>query len=182
MSTIPLCSTAVWNSTSTIVAGSTSTAGSSSTLLYDPYDVAFDGYRNLYVVDYFNHRIQRFRPGSAIGTTVAGNSGSAGSGRSELYYPSAISVTWNSVMYIYDYFNCRVFQWQVGEPLGIVVVNGRGCGSTLDRIGRGYGIFVDNQLNIYISDYPYHRVTKWSNGNNTAGALVNIFSKKKFFF
>ena len=172
VSTIPLCSTATWNSTSTIVAGSTSTPGSTSTLLNYPYDVAFDGYKNMYVVDYSNHRIQRFRPGSSIGTTVAGNSASAGSGRSELYYPSAIYVSDNGTMLILDSYNCRVLKWQVGEPLGTVIVNGRGCGSTFDKIGRSNALFVDNQLNIYISEYVYHRVTKWANGNNTAGSLV----------
>jgi hypothetical protein len=60
VTTNPLCATAVWNQTFSIVAGSTGTTGSTATLLYNPYDVAFDGYRNMYVVDYSNHRIQRF--------------------------------------------------------------------------------------------------------------------------
>ena len=78
------------------------------------------------------------------------------------------------MMYILDTYNCRVFQWVTGEPLGTIIINGRGCGSTLDKIGRAYGMFVDNQLNIYISDTPYHRVTRWANGNNTGGTLVRI--------
>lgn len=61
--TVPLCTTAIWNQTISIIAGSTSNAGSSATALYNPYDLAFDGYSNLYVVDYTNHRIQRFQPG-----------------------------------------------------------------------------------------------------------------------
>ncbi len=60
---VPLCSTASWNQTFTTVAGSISTAGSTSTLFSSPYDVALDGYRNMYVVDYNNHRIQQFPPG-----------------------------------------------------------------------------------------------------------------------
>ena len=60
---IPLCLTAVFNQTFTTLAGSMSTAGSTSTLLNLPYDVEFDGYRNLYVVDRNNHRIQRFAAG-----------------------------------------------------------------------------------------------------------------------
>ncbi|CAF5143190.1 unnamed protein product, partial [Rotaria sp. Silwood1] len=61
--TTPLCSTASWNQTMSIIAGSTSSAGSTSTLLYNPYDIDYDGYANLYVVDYTNHRIQRFQLG-----------------------------------------------------------------------------------------------------------------------
>lgn len=123
--------------------------------------------------------------GSNTGTTIAGNSGLAGSGRSELYYPTAISVSGNGTMFILDSYNCRVFQWQSGEPLGSVIVNGRGCGSTFDRIGRAYGMFVDSQFNIYISDTPYNRVMKWSNGNNTVGALVRFsieINHFKFYF
>jgi len=61
--TTPLCPTAVWNQSLSIVAGSTGTYGSTATLLYTPYDVALDGYRNVYVVDYNNHRIQKYSPG-----------------------------------------------------------------------------------------------------------------------
>ncbi|CAF4602830.1 unnamed protein product, partial [Rotaria socialis] len=59
----PVCQTAVWNQTYSTLAGSMGTAGSTSTLLYYPYDVQFDGYGNMYVVDHYNHRIQRFPSG-----------------------------------------------------------------------------------------------------------------------
>lgn len=60
---VPLCSTAIWNSSFTMVAGSTSTAGSTPTLLSSPYDVQFDPYSYMYVADFYNHRIQRFHSG-----------------------------------------------------------------------------------------------------------------------
>lgn len=186
----PLCATAAWNATFSVVAGATSTSGSTGTLLSYPYDVTFDGYRNMYVVDQNNHRIQRFRPGirsimninslqicflflgSNTGTTVAGFNLGSGVGRSELYYPGAIQVDSSGLMYILDTYNCRVLTWKVGEPIGTVVVNGRGCSSAYTNIGRSYGLFVDSQTNIYVSENVYHRVTLWYNGNNTAGTLV----------
>lgn len=63
MPSIPLCNTANWNSTSTTVTGSTGTTGTTATLLNSPYDVSFDSYNYMYVVDYNNHRIQRYLPG-----------------------------------------------------------------------------------------------------------------------
>ena len=63
---VPICQTAVWNQTFSIVSGSTSNCASTSTLLCNPYDLDFDGYRNMYVVDYSNHRIQRFAPGKLL--------------------------------------------------------------------------------------------------------------------
>ena len=78
-------------------------------------------------------------------------------------------------MFILDSAYCRVLTWQVGDPLGTVVVNGRGCSSTFTTIGQSYGMFVDSQLNIYVSENSNHRVTQWFNGNNTAGTLVRDY-------
>lgn len=75
-------------------------------------------------------------------------------------------------MYILDSSNFRVLRWQVGDPMGTVVVGGRGSGTTFDKITTSYAMFVDNQYNIYVSENGNHRVTKWLNGNTTAGSLV----------
>ncbi|CAF5037126.1 unnamed protein product, partial [Rotaria sp. Silwood1] len=146
--TTPLCSTASWNQTMSIIAGSTSSAGSTSTLLYYPFHIDYDGYANLYVVDHQNHRIQRFQPGSQTGTTVAGSTGSLGSSRAQLYYPTAISVTQNGTMFILDRNNYRVLRWQVGDTLGYVVAGGNGNGGAFTQITTSYGLFVDNQYNV----------------------------------
>ncbi|CAM4911172.1 unnamed protein product [Rotaria socialis] len=170
--TTPLCSTSVWNQTISIIAGSTSNTGSTSTSLYNPYDIDFDGYNNLYVVDCYNHRVQRFQPGSLTGSTVAGVTGSSGSSQSQLYYPTSISVTKNETMFIMDTSNYRVLKWAVGDPLGYVVAGGNGNGGAFTQIGASYALFIDAQYNIYISDNSNNRITKWLNGNTTAGALI----------
>ena len=114
--------------------------------------------------------------GSNTGTTVAGFNLGSGVGRSELYYPGAIQVDPSGLMYILDTYNCRVLTWKAGEPIGTVVVNGRGCGSAYTNIGRSYGLFVDSLNNIYVSENVYHRVTLWYSSNNTAGTLVRSTS------
>lgn len=60
---VPLCSTAIWNSTFSTLAGAISNPGPTSTLLSSPYDMTFDGSGNMYVADYNNHRIQQFSLG-----------------------------------------------------------------------------------------------------------------------
>lgn len=107
-----------------------------------------------------------------MGTTVAGNSGVAGATRSELSSPVAIKLVDISTMYILDLNNFRVLRWQLNEPLGYVVAGGRGNGATFDRIGTSYGLFVDSQYNIYISETGNNRVTRWAAGNTTASLLV----------
>ena len=115
--------------------------------------------------------------GSTIGTSainVAGYGWSGGTGFSELFYPTAISVDVNGTMYILDTNNYRVVRWLRGEPLGFSVAGNRGPGATLDKISTSYGMYVDEQMNIYVSEYANHRVTKWFNGNATAGVVVSI--------
>jgi hypothetical protein len=76
-------------------------------------------------------------------------------------------------MYILDYINYRVVKWLPGQPLGFSVAGNHGSGSTPDKIGASYGLYLDNQGNIYISEYSNHRVSMWYNGNTTAGVVVS---------
>lgn len=59
----PVCPTAIWNQTFSVIAGSSGNAGSTSTLLYTPHHIYIDTYGNLYVADCDNHRIQKFPRG-----------------------------------------------------------------------------------------------------------------------
>jgi hypothetical protein len=79
-------------------------------------------------------------------------------------------------MFILDGSNYRVLRWQLLDPLGYVVAGGRGIGTTYDKIGTSYGLFVDSQYNIYLSEYSNNRITKWAAGNTTASLLVCFFS------
>ena len=42
----------------------------------------------------------------------------------------------------------------------------------LDGIATPTGVFLDSSLNIYVAEYGNYRVTKWTSGNTTAGAVV----------
>ena len=144
-------------------------------MLSSPYDVSFDGYRNMYVADFTNNRIQQFPAGSSTATTVAGFSLSAGSSRSEFNNPTAISVTPNGTMFILDRDNYRVLRWQLGDTFGTVIAGGRGLGALFTQMGTCYSIYVDNQYNVYVSENSNNRVTVWFNGNTTSGRLVSFF-------
>lgn len=105
------------------------------------------------------------------GTTVAGFTTSGGSSFSELNNPTALALFYNTILYIYDSSNYRVLRWSIGDPLGFVVAGGRGSGTTLDKISTGYGLYVDSQFKVYVSEYGNHRVTMWP--NSTIGYLVS---------
>ncbi len=128
----------------------------------------------MYVADYSNHRIQQYAFGTNIGLTIAGVTGSSGSTYAQLSNPSEVYVDMNDNMYILDSSNYRVLKWKLGDKLGSIVVNGRGSGTTLDKIGVSYAMCFDNQNNVFVSEYGNHRVTKWLITNNTVGQLVNF--------
>ena len=75
-------------------------------------------------------------------------------------------------MYILDFSNYRVLRWQAGDPLGYVIAGGRGSGTTFDKIGTSYALFVDSQYNVYVSESSNNRVTMWATGNTNASVLV----------
>ncbi|CAF4670304.1 unnamed protein product [Rotaria socialis] len=171
------CQTGVFNTSWSIVAGTSPTAGSSSVYLNNPMDVYVDGNQNIFVADYSNSRIQRFPPagtsiGAPMGTTVAGFTQAGGSGYSELSNPTAIFIDLNETMYIADYSNYRIQKWLPNQPVGFTVAGGHGNGATLDKIGAVYAIFIGAGGNIYVSDNSNNRVTLWYASNTTAGQLV----------
>ncbi|CAF4253365.1 unnamed protein product, partial [Adineta steineri] len=93
----------------TLLAGSaTGASGSSSTLLNNPVGVALDQYKNLYVADAANHRIQYFLAGQSSATTIAGISGSPGISATQLNRPYGILLDSQLNLYVADNSNNRV--------------------------------------------------------------------------
>ncbi|CAF4076790.1 unnamed protein product [Rotaria sordida] len=79
----------IGNNTAIVLAGTAGISGNTSTLLDTPFGVTFDSMGNMYVADTGNNRIQFFRAGQTVGTTIAGT-GTAGTGASSLNTPSAV--------------------------------------------------------------------------------------------
>ncbi|CAF3972090.1 unnamed protein product [Rotaria sordida] len=75
--------------TGTVLAGTTGVSGNTATQLNNPTGVTVDSMGNMYVADSGNHRIQFFRAGQTVGTTIAGTE-TAGIGASSLSSPSAV--------------------------------------------------------------------------------------------
>ncbi|CAF5155098.1 unnamed protein product, partial [Rotaria sp. Silwood1] len=125
-----------------------SATGTTSIHLNSPTDVFVDGNFNIYVADYGNSRVQKYKLGVfAASSTVAGYTLAGGSSYSELYNPTSVYVDLNGIMYIADASNYRVQKVLPNQPLGFTVAGGSGNGSTLDKIGLVYSVFVDNQGN-----------------------------------
>ena len=95
-----------------LVAGSVSSNGLSSVALSSPGGMTLDTAGNLYVADTNNHRIQFFRSGSSVGTTIVGSAGIPGTTSSLLRNPRSVAVDSNFNVYVIDTNNHRLQMFQ----------------------------------------------------------------------
>ncbi|CAF1008180.1 unnamed protein product [Rotaria sordida] len=93
--------------TGTVLAGTTGVSGNTATQLNNPTGVTFDSMGNMYVADSGNHRIQFFRAGQTVGTTIAGT-GTAGTSASALNLPSIVRLDNQGNLYVVDTNNNRI--------------------------------------------------------------------------
>ena len=84
------------------------TAGSNSDALSSPRHVTIDPMGNMYVVDRGNHRIQFFKVGETVGTTIAGVTGVAGDNATLLNVPRSIRLDSQLNLYVVDAANDRI--------------------------------------------------------------------------
>ena len=151
-------------SISQVIAGN-GTMGNTSDLLSFPLGIIGDTRRNLYVVDYYNTRIQRFRPGSLIATTLAGT---GAPGTITLFQPQAVVLDADGYLFIADSANNRI----VGSgPFGFYCV--AGCsnlvGPAADRLNYPTSLSFDSYGNLYVIDTYNFRVQKFMLTTNSCG-------------
>lgn len=105
--------------------------------MYYPYGSAFDSSDALHIVDFRNHRVQKWITGTTECVTVAGNSnGLLGSTADRLSYPVDILFDSNDNMYISDRTNARVQFWRKNASLGTTVAGKRSKSAILCVISR----------------------------------------------
>ena len=141
--------------------------------LFAPTGIAVDIGNNLYIADSNNHRIRRVATGSGVIATVAGNgtpgfSGDDGTATvAALNSPSAIAVDGVGNLFIADRLNHRIRKVAVGTGMISTVVGtgtngyaGDGGAATAALLDGPYGVAIDGDGNLYVSDTGNHRVRK----------------------
>ncbi|CAF1200107.1 unnamed protein product [Adineta steineri] len=121
-----------------------------------------DDHQTIYIADYFNHRIVEWKYGAKNGQVVAGGH-SNGNRNDQLYCPRDVIVDKkNNSLIICDYGNRRVVRWprQNGK-------NGETIISHIDC----WGLTMDNNGDLYVSDWIKHEVRRWKQGENE-GTIV----------
>ncbi|CAF4613324.1 unnamed protein product, partial [Rotaria sp. Silwood2] len=129
----------------------------------DPFGLAMDDQRYLYISDYVKHEVRRYQIGDKNGTLVAGGNGE-GDGLNQLSWPTYIFVDQQQTVYVSDHYNHRVMKWNKGAKEGIVVAGGQGGESALTQLSNPYGLFVDTLDTIYVAEWGNDRVMRWPKG------------------
>lgn len=146
---------ATWTTPATLVAGGNGSGNGSNQFNY-PRGICIDAADNVYVVDMFNYRVQKFAPGATDGVTVAGGNGQ-GTNANQLYQPTDVKVDAAGNVYVAD--QGRVQVWAPGATSGTTLVSS----SNGDYFNTCW-IFLDAQNNLYLSDYSNSRVLKYAPG------------------
>ncbi|CAF1398812.1 unnamed protein product [Adineta steineri] len=163
-----------YNQNGNIVAGVFSTPNDELNKLQSPASVYLDRERNIYVADTANHRIRKYFPGkSAEGLTL-------------------IDKTWNinspRCLYIDQESNHLFFldrDNQENYRVQLLKLNSNKLKLTILIIGkqtRSYGMTLDQNLNIYISEFNYHRIVKWLSPNYDRYVIIGENNKKTLSF
>ena len=136
-----------------------------------PLGVAVDGAGNLYIADYWNHRIRRVDPSGTI-TTFAGTGESGFSGdngpavEAHLKNPRGVVVDGTGNLYIADASNHRIRQV---DPSGTITTiagtgkegfSGDNGTATEAQLAWPYGLAVDAAGNLYVADSENNRIRR----------------------
>jgi tripartite motif-containing protein 71 len=124
-----------------------------------PSDAAVDSSHDVYVVDHFNFRIQKF---DANGNFIT-KWGSLGTGDGQFRTPFGIAIDSSDNVYVTDFLNHRIQKFtRAGEF--VTKWGSQGTGDGEFRNPRG--IAVDSDNNVYVVDGTNQRVQKFdSNGD-----------------
>ena len=155
----------------------TGSQGSASNLLNNPNGIFVDTNFDLYVADYWNHRIQLFRLGQSNGITVAGNTSL--NLTISLYCPSNVILDRNKYLFISDSRNNRI----IGSD-----ENGFRCIIRCSGGSNTRSIAFDSFGNLYVVDQGNNRIQKFTLLSNpiettvqtpiTSVSPINISSTK----
>ena len=138
--------------------------GTNSTQLNTPMGLYFDSpSSSLIIANCYANNIVRSRLNTSNWELVVGNiNGSYGYTSSELWYPQDVTLDPMGNIYVADTGNQRIQFFSVGQSNGITVAGITGTtGNTSTLLKSPYGVTLDNQLNLYVSDSANHRIQKF---------------------
>ncbi|CAF3804931.1 unnamed protein product [Rotaria sp. Silwood1] len=171
-----------WAQNGVVVAGGRE-QGNSTNQLKNPLGLFIDDDQTIFIADTYNHRIVQWKMGDTNGQVVAGGHG-AGNQSDQLNLPIDVLIDKETdSLIICDRENRRVVRWSRRHDTtqGEVLVDNIYC----------YGLAMDNQRYLYISDTDKHEVRRYQigdkngtivAGSNGRGADLNQLAAPTYIF
>ena len=151
--------------------------------LAGPAGVALDGQGNLYIAEFYNHRVRRVDAAGTIATVAGtGAEGFGGDGgpatQAELAWPYGVALDGEGNLYIADHGNHRVRRVDAAGTIATVAGTGaEGFGgdggpatATQTELAWPAGLALDGQGNLYIADHGNDRVRRV----DAAGTIATV--------
>jgi len=174
--------------------GDTDATGGAAEFTY-PTNIAVDALGNLYVSDYYNHRIRKVTPTGVV-TTLAGSSSGYADGTgsaAQFYFPDGIAIDASGNLYVADIDNSCIRK--VTSTGVVTTFVGSTTGGYADGTGseaqfaHPTGIAIDKTGNLYVVDTYNERIRKVTPdgvvttlaGSGTQGYLDGVGDVAEFF-
>jgi trimeric autotransporter adhesin len=159
--------------------------------LDDPRGVAVDGAGNVYVADYYHHRIRKVTAASGLITTVAGNGDSdfGGDGgaatAAALEYPEGVTVDGAGQLYIADTSSHRIRKVTASNTPALLMTTHAGTGTygfagdgglaTAAQLASPTATAVDAAGHVYFTDTANDRIRKINAGTGIITTVAGTY-------
>ncbi|CAF4051194.1 unnamed protein product [Adineta steineri] len=122
-----------------------------------PTFIFVDEEQSVYVSDYNNDRVVKWRKDAKEGRIVAGGNGQ-GENLNQLFAPEGVIVDDLGRIYVADCENHRIMRWFEGKEEGEIVVGGNGIENELNG---PMGLSFDDEGNLYVADCDNYQIKKF---------------------
>ncbi|CAF1506573.1 unnamed protein product [Adineta ricciae] len=152
----------------TIAGQANAVSGTNMSDLNGPTYLFMDANNNLYIADSGNQRIQFWTYGANYGKTIAGVTGSAGSGLNYFNIPYDVALDSRSnAVYVSDHNNHRVMKYVFGNLTGSIVAGGNGFGTNNTQLYRPAGLVFDSSTNaLIVVNFGATNIVQWKLGDS----------------
>lgn len=157
-------------------AARTGTKGVALNMLDTHHGIFVDTNFDLYVADYYNHRIQLFRSGESNGITVAGQRSTAIT--TILKRPTGIVLDADKYLFVVDSDNNRIIGSDLNGFRCLVGCSGS-SGSASNQLNNPFTLCFDSYGNIFVTDSFNHRIQKFillTNSTNPSDPINSTMS------
>ncbi|CAF1478395.1 unnamed protein product [Adineta steineri] len=148
-----------YNNEGIVVAGGNG-EGDQLNQLNMPRFIFVDEDQSVYVSDFLNLRVMKWRKDEKEGKIVAGRNAQGGD-LDKFSSPEGVVVDRLGQIYVTDMGNNRVMRWCEGDEEGEIVVGGNSEGNRSNQLNRPSGLSFDDEGNLYVADEWNHRVQKF---------------------